>query len=178
MAVLNPEARLRAMVQADADPELSNDEVETLLYDHRIVSVYSEWLPSTVYALGAKAVPRLGNNHVYVVTVAGTSGTSEPPFPDAPFSTVTDGTVTWQETLSITSHYMNRAIAAGWMLKAAKVANRYDVDVDRFQRLKRDQLIKHCLEMAKQYNGKSIQSILVTGAGGYDLPVIGNLNNG
>lgn len=178
MAILNPEARLRAMVQADADPELSNDEIETLLHDHRITSIYNEWLPLTAYALGTKVVPRLGNNHVYVVTTAGTSSTSEPAFPDAPFSTVTDGTVVWTETASVVSHHMNRAIVDGWLLKAAKVANRYDVDVDRFQRLKRDQLIKHCLEMAKQFGGKSIQSVLVSGNFGYDLPVIGNLNNG
>lgn len=178
MAILNPEARFRALVQADADPQLSNDEVETILYDHRITNVYNEWLPLTAYTLGMKVVPRLGNNHVYIVTTAGTSGTSEPPFPDSPFATVNDGSVVWTETASIISHRMNQAVAHGWLLKAAKVANRYDVDVDRFQRLKRDQLIKHCLEMAKQFGGKTIQSVLVTSQNAYDLPVIGNLNNG
>ena len=179
MPVLSPEDQLRSMVQADSDPELSNDEIETILHAHRIVSDFSEWAPITAFTLGQTRIPSIGNNHYYVVTVAGTSDTSEPAFPSAPFGTVTDGTVTWQEAGEITSYNLRKAAGEGWLLKAAKVANRYDVDVDRFQRLKRDQLIKHCLEMAKQYSGKSIGSFLISGAYATSLePVIGNVNNG
>lgn len=179
MPVLGPEAQLRSMVQADEDPNLSNDEVDTLLHTYRIISTFNEWLPATVYTLGNNRVPRFGNDHYYVVTVAGTSGPNEPAFPVAPFATVTDGTVTWQEAGTYASYNLRKAAGAGWLLKAAKVANRYDVDVDRFQRLKRDQLIQHCLEMAKQFNGRFITSTRFGGAYTQRIdPVIGNVNSG
>ena len=179
MAVLSPEDRLRSLVQADADPELTNDEIETLLYDHAVDSGYSDWAPGTVYAVGSRVVPRPGNNHVYIVTVAGTSGTAQPVFETPPFSTVTDGTVTWREDGYITSFNLNRAAAAGWRLKAAKVANRYDVDMDLHQRLERSDLIDHCLRMSETFAGKNPQSIQVAGPNTeYWLPVIGNVNSG
>lgn len=43
-------------------------------------------------------VPTSGNPaRIYVCTTAGTSGTTEPTWPDSDNATVTDGTVTWKE---------------------------------------------------------------------------------
>lgn len=179
MPVMNPEARLRSMVQADADPELSNDEIETLLEDNSIPSDYEFWAPTYAYPVGAYVTPYPGNNHVYIVTGAGTSGAGQPTFSTVPNSVVTDGSVTWREAGVINSVDLNRAAAQGWILKAGKVANRYNVDMDLHQRLERSKLFDQCMAMAKQYSRKTITSIVVAGAyTDLGFPVIGNVNSG
>lgn len=57
----------------------------------------SAWQASTAYALGAIVTPAAGNGHLYICTVAGTSGAAEPTFPITSSGTVTDNTVTWKE---------------------------------------------------------------------------------
>jgi len=54
------------------------------------------WQATTAYILDDYAVPTVANGHFYKVTVAGTSGASEPTWP-TDGSTVVDGTVTWQD---------------------------------------------------------------------------------
>ncbi len=53
------------------------------------------WEPNTAYVLGQIIVP-VAQGFQYVVTVAGTSGSTMPTFPTGRYDTVTDGTVTWQ----------------------------------------------------------------------------------
>jgi len=53
------------------------------------------WAASTVYAVGAMAVPATDNGYTYTSTVAGTSSTAAPTWPTTIGATVTDGTVTW-----------------------------------------------------------------------------------
>jgi hypothetical protein len=58
------------------------------------------WNPATDYVLGDVVRPTDGNGHLYVVTVAGTSGTTEPVWPSVggtPGGTVIDGTVEFTE---------------------------------------------------------------------------------
>lgn len=54
------------------------------------------WAASTAYALNDRAVPTTRNGYVYKVTVAGTSGASEPTWPTVIGNTVVDGGVTWE----------------------------------------------------------------------------------
>lgn len=70
---------------------------------------------------------------------------------------------------------LRKAAAEGWRWKAGKVANRYDFSTDVHSQ-SRDQLFKHCLEMAKQFGG-SLGTIQAVSPASYD-PVIGNLNGG
>lgn len=51
---------------------------------------------TTAYVVGDVVIPAVANNHWYMATVAGTSGGSAPTWP-TDGSTVTDGTVTWQD---------------------------------------------------------------------------------
>lgn len=55
------------------------------------------WSPLTTYAVGDYALPTSGNanGHIYMCTVAGTSGTVEPAWPVG--GSVGDGTVTWTD---------------------------------------------------------------------------------
>lgn len=62
----------------------------TLTVTHAETSV---WAGTTAFALGDKIVD---GGHLYVVTVAGTTGGSEPTWP-TDGSTVVDGTVTWDD---------------------------------------------------------------------------------
>ena len=53
------------------------------------------WAANTAYAKDTTIWPSAGHAHVYVCTVAGTSGSTPPTWPTAP-GTFTDGTVTWK----------------------------------------------------------------------------------
>jgi hypothetical protein len=63
------------------------------------------WAGTTAYAVGDKIVD---TGHLYVVTVAGISGASEPTWPTTG-GTVVDGTATWKDlgstTLTLNTHY-------------------------------------------------------------------------
>jgi hypothetical protein len=54
------------------------------------------WVTLTAYAQGAVAAPTTPNLHWYMATTGGTAAASEPTWP-TDGSTVTDGTVTWQD---------------------------------------------------------------------------------
>lgn len=72
---------------------------------------------------------------------------------------------------------LNQAAARGWRVKAGKAASRVDMSNPPYS-LSRDQLIKHCQEMAKEFS-KGDNGTIYTGheRSPYD-PVIGNLNGG
>jgi len=53
------------------------------------------WLPTQAYALTDAVTPSPANNYVYDVTVAGTTGSSQPVWPTTVGATVTNGTVTF-----------------------------------------------------------------------------------
>lgn len=61
-----------------------------------VTSGCAAWVTLIAYALGAWARKVTTNGHVYQVTVAGTSGASEPIWP-TDGGTVVDGTVTWKD---------------------------------------------------------------------------------
>jgi hypothetical protein len=55
------------------------------------------WKSEEPYSLNDTVQPSPANGHVYVCTVAGTSGMDQPIFPTDVGATVTDSTVTWTE---------------------------------------------------------------------------------
>ena len=65
------------------------------------------WRASTVYALGVIVRPTVETGRMYVVTVAGTSGASEPSWPTGLHGTAINGSVTFTE-FSILSPYRIR----------------------------------------------------------------------
>lgn len=64
----------------------------------RVPQNVSTWVASHAYGVGAYVKPTTRNGHVYRVTVAGTSGASQPSWPTTNDATVTNGGVTFQES--------------------------------------------------------------------------------
>lgn len=68
------------------------------LYPRKIqLSRYPAFQVLHAYVLGAVVQPITPNNHVYLVTVAGTSAAASPAWPTTTQTTVTSGTVTFKE---------------------------------------------------------------------------------
>lgn len=84
---------------------ITAQEVGSDLADHVIVgnrcfdNRTTQWAASTAYSLNQIVRPTLANRNgrCYIVTVAGTSGASEPTWPTTTDATVVNGTVTFQE---------------------------------------------------------------------------------
>ena len=78
------------------------------------------WAASTAYVLTDVRRPTTSNGFVYVVTTAGTSGSTEPSWPTTAGSTVTDGTVVWtcQEYAFPSPHIPNPIFLDGYLFVA------------------------------------------------------------
>lgn len=152
-------ARLERMVQADVAPVLTSAEVDDLLLlarrqDANGYTPYDIWAASTIYTTQQYRIPVVSNGHVYIVTTAGTSGSSEPTWPTTGGGTVTDGSVVWTEQgqyLYTPTYDLRAAAAMGWEWKAGKVVPQYDVAAGGGTNFLRSQQFKHCMEMAKRF---------------------------
>jgi hypothetical protein len=88
-----------AMATLDKYFRLTNRMVDTesgLTVNRQAGSTAAAWQGETTYAVGDYCVPTTPNDHFYKCTAAGDSAASEPTWP-TDGSTVTDGTVTWQD---------------------------------------------------------------------------------
>lgn len=188
MSYADIEAELKSLVQWDEFPTLTQSEITTLLVSVRIADKedfppdnYSEWVTNTVYSVDDIVVPTDRNDHYYTVSVAGTSGATEPVWPTDVGDTIADGTVTWTESgyaFWIPTYLLTKAAARGWRLKAAKCANRTDQSVAGTMVIRRSQMFAQCMAMAKSFS-RSITSTSVSGAHTInEVPIIGNLNSG
>lgn len=169
-------ARLERMVRWDVAPTLTSAEVSDLLQLARATDAngyvaYDPWAALTIYTVGTNwglgidgevypgavvRVPTVNNGHIYLATVAGTSGAVEPTWPTTSGATVADGTVTWQEAgryLWTPTYALTRAAGEGWLWKAGKVAPEYEVSVGSGRTFKRNQTWQMCMDMAARYGG-------------------------
>lgn len=78
-------------INGDPSQEGYEDEFVGL---HKLIKG-TAWESEQAYAVGDTVVPTVPNGFKYVCTVAGTSGASEPSWPEVVGTTKTDGTVTW-----------------------------------------------------------------------------------
>jgi hypothetical protein len=84
----------------------------------------AKWQPSTSYSVGQFVTPTSGSpNRIYRCTTAGTSGSTEPAWPNTDNATVNDGTVVWTEaTSAIESGTMPAEVSGGGYARVS-VAN-------------------------------------------------------
>jgi hypothetical protein len=107
-------AEVRATAQsmtANAQPSASDDLVRDLIerasrmFDRECGVVdeyfesafYPEWESAHAYIVGEIVAPTTANSHIYRVTTAGTSGTTEPTWPTGSGATVSNGSVVFTE---------------------------------------------------------------------------------
>jgi hypothetical protein len=159
--------RLEKLVEKDSVPALSSDDIQQLLNDNKVGTV---WAASTTYYEGDVIVPSQGarNGRSYKATqrnasgTTGVSGTTEPGWPLAgaqafagrrSFSShyIGDGTVLWLDNgPEMDLWNVRKAAWDGWMRKAGKAANMFDNKVgdDSFSC---SQVYDHCIAMAKHF---------------------------
>jgi hypothetical protein len=184
--------RLSTMLAVSEEPTLDDAVLEDLMRLARVSDkfgtapdAYHIWKPQAAYTVGQKVVPTYRGHTtdasisstlyippiqpyvaaaVWRVTVAGTSGATEPAWPLSLQPNVTtvpaDGGVTWVGD-SLTPWFgawdLALAAAEGWRRKAGIVANAYrfrDQQKDMF----RNQIMANCLLMSKEYAKKVLFS--------------------
>jgi hypothetical protein len=168
--------RLQSMTAWDSEPALTSDQITALVAfarraddTFRWVDDDASWAASTAYALADRRAPLTRNGHVYQVSTAGTSGSSEPTWPTSAGATVVDGTVTWTEAGGswAPTYDLNAAAAEGWRWKAAKVAGEFDFGTDQ-QTFDRTGKHDQCMAMALHYQKRVSGSIRVASS----LPIL------
>jgi hypothetical protein len=114
--------RLASFAAPDVEPTLSVDELEDILDQS---ARGTRWNDATDFAVGTVVIPTANNGHVYVVTVGGTTGATEPTWPESMGGTVVDNEVEFEEAglYYYSSLYDVRgALRKAWELKAAKAS--------------------------------------------------------
>ena len=157
--------KLSWMVQADSFPELDSNALGELIDEHKR---FNSWEASTYYSVGDQIVSTVPNGRVYSCLIAGTSGTSEPSFPQIGYSVgqnFPDGVapvgidwgLTWIDAgFTNQEIYDVRASAReGWMRKASICANLINTD-DGATKVDLNKLIEHCHKMASSYRSFGI----------------------
>ena len=155
--------RVALYSQAAQYPAVSTTDIGILLDEHQR---FGTWTASTAYAVGDRIVPVTPNGRVYECRVAGTSGTTEPEFPDVygwkwEGFLLTEGTadpqLTWVDMgpAHIERYDVRTATRAVWLLKAGLVATEIDAKEAQSD-VKLSQLQAQFLKMADRFRPVSI----------------------
>jgi hypothetical protein len=158
-------------VLADAEswPELSYDDLVRAVVVARRADVAGNppdnvigvagWVTATAYTAGTVIVE---GERYWRCVVAGTSGATEPSWPDLTGTTrstteLTDGDVVWQDNGTVWAGDWDVAFAAAqaWQIKAGKVASAHNFGTDG-QIFSRAQVHRHCLEQVRHYRNQRL----------------------
>lgn len=121
--------QVKTNVGASLDPTLTDAEIDAIL----TAGVRgTTWAAGTAYAYGATVQPTARNGHLYRVTRAGTSASTEPSWGTADYGTTSDGTVIWQEAGPDAAELydVRRATWEAYRLKLTKAQNYLTVGGD------------------------------------------------
>lgn len=159
--------RVGLLVDADVDPSFSSLDLERLVDDAARpdaagnsplnVASAATWQASTWYSYGDVVTADPAADRWWRCVTPGTSGTSQPDWPDRAglppgAGSIVDGDVTWVDagTVWTPTYDLNAAAAAGWRIKAGRLAGRYDFQTDG-QTFRRAQLLAHCRLMERMF---------------------------
>ena len=152
--------KLATMVAANEFPELDSNQLGELIDNHKR---FNYWQPNFNYIVGDMIIPTTPNGRMYQCIVAGTSGTTEPNFPQISYAvgqTFSDGPIPndasfnlqWQD-----NGYCNQEIydvrgaaREGWMWKASNVANLANTN-DGKMSIEVHIIQENCIQMAAKY---------------------------
>jgi hypothetical protein len=167
------------LVEPTADPVLTTTnggDIDKALTRTAIASV---WVLNTAYTVGQRVVPSVQNGRVYICTLAGTSGTTEPSWliapryagsvnpigpwwgigPGLPVDVsasawlwgLADNTCAWQDDGAFAGEIYDTQAAAAecWMVKSRRAANRIDSAISGAVSARESQLAQQCLQMAR-----------------------------
>lgn len=160
--------RLAKLIESDSIPALTSDDIQQLLSDHKIATV---WSPSTTYYQGDKVVPSrtARNGHMFMAitndqgATSGVSDVNEPAwpmaFPEEEFRwknffsrNITDGTVLWRECgPEIDLWNIRSAAHEGWVRKMGAAATMFDNKI-RGNSFNCSQVYGHCKDMAMAFS--------------------------
>jgi hypothetical protein len=149
-------ARVSLLCDATSYPEVSTTDIGQMLDD---TARFTTWTGSTAYQVGQRVVPTTPNGRVYECRRAGTSGTTEPVWPDLGSykgwwmeDGVSDPTLVWvdQGPANVEQYDVRTTTQRVWMVKASRVAAEIDAKEGTTD-VKLSQLKTHCLEMATRY---------------------------
>lgn len=118
---------LRQELQPDVPPVVGETELKQLLEEHQVASL---WAPGQVFIAGQIVMPNTPNLCRYKCVRTGTSGATEPVWPEWQNGRVTDGTVQWQHDGPAFKNLFDvpSALHAGYKLKMVKAAALFDTD--------------------------------------------------
>lgn len=137
--------KLNLFAQTAVEPTLSDPELIRILENNKRAS---RWTTVTDYNVGDVVMPTVSNGHRYIVTSEGTSGATEPTWPD--IGTVTNGDVEFEELgIDYTSIYDVRgALRDCWELKASKASEFISSSDSGSEQM----IFQQCMRMVKEYS--------------------------
>lgn len=143
--------KLRRNIQPDAQPSLTNDEVEALLDENQLANF---WAANTEYVVNDVVMSATPNGHRYRCIIAGTSGATEPIWPTDDRAKIGDGStrLQWKEDGPDYSNIFDIRAAsyAGCKLHQQKAAPLHDIRSSASD-YSHSQVFAHWGEMAKQF---------------------------
>ncbi len=152
MTLEEAKAEVSASAQTDQFPNLTPEQVETLVVKNQRATV---WTAGHAYKVGDKVQPTERNGFFYRCKISGLSATTEPNWADGKWNTVYDGSnVVWnksEEDVDGNLYNVRNAIFDAWMLKASMAAKDFDISIDN-QKWNRSQIYDHCMDMARAYS--------------------------
>jgi len=147
--------RLAWMTASDQYPFLDSTALQQLVDDH---ARWGLWIASTAFVVGDIVIPTVANGRLYQCVIAGTSGATEPQFPQYTRTTgysVNDGSgdLLWEDIgpANIERYDIRTSARQGWIRKASSITHLIDVKDGQVD-AKMAVLREHCLDQAKRFS--------------------------
>ena len=155
---------LSDLCQATLFPELETNQLARLIDQH---VRFNTWTASYAYKVGDIVIPTTPNGRMYLCIIAGTSGATEPSFPQIGYAvgqSISDGPIpvdsfglTWQDAgyVQVEKYDVRAATKQAWLLKASIAANLANTD-DGKMKIQLHTIQENCIQMAGKFRSFAI----------------------